>query len=130
MAERFIGVPYLWGGKTAAGLDCSGLVQIAMLAAGQNCPRDSDMQMAALGTPIETNTANGLLRRGDLVFWSGHVGIMTDPESLLHANVFHMEVAREPIRGAVARIEAEGNPVIDIRRISVDAPLIDAISSG
>lgn len=116
VAERFMGTTYLWGGKTADGLDCSGLVQIAMHAAGMTCPRDSDMQMSALGTSLGTDTAPEKLQRGDLVFWDGHVGIMRDESTLLHANAWHMETAVEPFTDAVQRIGASGSPVLDIRR--------------
>jgi len=102
-AERLTGAPYLWGGGTAAGLDCSALIQVAMDAAGRACPRDSDMQ-AALGAPAP----EGDLRRGDLAFWRGHVGVMLDAATLLHANAHHMAVAAEPLAGAVARIAAAG----------------------
>ena len=98
VAERFLGVPYLWGGKTALGLDCSGLVQIALSACGLSCPRDTDMQEAALGNQVTANADYCDLERGDLVFWKGHVAIVRDGASLLHANAFHMAVAIEPTR--------------------------------
>lgn len=115
VAEMFLGAPYLWGGKTIAGLDCSGLVQVAMARAGLEAPRDSDMQEAEIGAPIDPA---GSMRRGDLVFWPGHVGVMADSETLLHANAHHMTVAREPLREAVARIGAaeDGGPVRAARR--------------
>jgi hypothetical protein len=100
-AERFLGLPYLWGGHSALGIDCSGLIQVARHAAGRDCPRDSDMQ-AALGAPAPATD----LRRGDLVFWKGHVGVMLDAETLLHANAHHMAVAAEPLARAAARIAA------------------------
>ncbi len=103
-AERFLGAPYLWGGRSPAGFDCSGLVQTALAAAGIDCPRDSDMQFAALGRKVSVKQ----LKRGDLVFWKGHVGIMTSPATLLHANAHHMAVATEPYETARARIEAAG----------------------
>jgi len=115
VAERFIGVPYLWGGKTSLGIDCSGLVQVALTAWGIACPRDSDMQRA-IGTEVAMGDLTGL-RRGDLVFWKGHVAVLRDAATLLHANAFHMAVAAEPLRGAVERISAAGSEVIAIRRL-------------
>jgi cell wall-associated NlpC family hydrolase len=115
VAERFVGAPYLWGGKTALGLDCSGLVQIAFAACGIFCPRDSDMQEAALGQPIVTDDLSRL-QRGDLIFWQGHVAIVRGPASLLHANAFHMAVAIEPIGEAVARIRGTGGEITSVRR--------------
>jgi hypothetical protein len=102
VAEKFIGSPYLWGGRSYFGLDCSGLVQLALQAVGVDAPRDSDMQEAELGA-----ASDGKLQRGDLVFWDGHVGIMQDGENLLHANVHHMAVTSEPLADAVARAEGE-----------------------
>lgn len=113
VAEQFLTAPYLWGGKTSLGIDCSGLVQVALQAAGVPCPRDSDMQELAVG---KLSTL-GELRRGDLVFWKGHVAIARDPETLIHANAHHMMVAIEPVVDAVARIEAAGNPVTTVKRI-------------
>jgi len=112
VAERFLHAPYLWGGKTSLGLDCSGLVQVSLTACGVNCPRDSDMQEAALGTPVEPSE----LRRGDLVFWKGHVAIARDASTLIHANAFHMAVAVEPAVQAIARIRAAGSDVTSVRR--------------
>jgi len=114
VAERFPGAPYLWGGKTALGLDCSGLVQVALTACGVTCPRDSDMQVAALGTAVPADPS--ALNRGDLVFWKGHVAIARDRGSLLHANAYHMAVAVEPIADAVVRIRNAGSEITSIRR--------------
>jgi cell wall-associated NlpC family hydrolase len=117
VAEQLTGAPYVWGGRTRLGLDCSGLLQTAMHAAGLECPRDSDMQMAELGTPVEVRGDLAGLERGDLVFWKGHVGIVTDGDTLLHANAHHMAVAAEPLKEAVERIARSGSEIAAIRRI-------------
>ena len=113
IAEEFLHAPYLWGGKTLLGIDCSGLVQVALQAAGHACPRDSDMQEMALGRL----SSLGELRRGDLVFWKGHVAIARDGETLLHANAHQMAVAIEPAVDAIARSKAAGSDVTSVKRI-------------
>jgi cell wall-associated NlpC family hydrolase len=117
VAERFLGAPYLWGGKTSLGLDCSGLVQVALTACGIPCPRDSHMQEKALGRALAPAIDLGTLRRGDLLFWHRHVAIVRDAGSLIHANAFHMAVAVEPIEAAIARIRAAGSEVTSVRRL-------------
>jgi len=112
VAERFLGVPYVWGGRSAFGLDCSGLVQVALQAVGKAAPRDTDMMEQALGATVARAE-----RRGDMVFWKGHMGVMLDGMRLLHANAFHMAVAVEPLAEAVARIEKAAGPVTSVKRL-------------
>jgi cell wall-associated NlpC family hydrolase len=113
VAERFLGAPYLWGGKTGLGLDCSGLVQVALTACGIACPRDSDMQEGALGKSVSLAG----LQHGDLIFWKGHVAIARGRNSIFHANAFHMAVAIEPVAESLARIGAAGSQVTSVRRL-------------
>jgi len=113
VAEKFLHVPYYWGGKTVQGLDCSGLVQISLHASGIESPRDSDMQERALGNVLKNHAA---LQRGDLVFWPGHVGIMHSATHLLHANGFFMKTVIEPLQHVVARSDTS---ISSVRRLSV-----------
>jgi hypothetical protein len=113
VAEMFLNAPYLWGGKTSLGIDCSGLVQIALQAAGVPCPRDTYMQETALGQPVRLDA----LRRGDLIFWKGHVAIARDAETLVHANAHHMMVAAEPTKDAVIRIKQAGSDITSVKRL-------------
>ena len=122
VAEAFLGVPYLWGGRTRLGVDCSGLLQLALHAGGIACPRDSDMQLAELGGAVDVRADLEGLMRGDLVFWQGHVGVMVDALQLLHANAHHMAVAIEPLRTAVDRSARLNAPLTAIKRLSAQSP--------
>jgi len=114
VAESLLSAPYLWGGKSSLGIDCSGLVQLALQAAGVPCPRDTYMQERALGQPKSLTE----LRHGDLIFWKGHVAIACDATTLIHANAHHMMVAKEPVAEAVIRIKRTGSDITVIKRLS------------
>jgi cell wall-associated NlpC family hydrolase len=113
IADLFLGTPYLWGGATRYGIDCSCLIQISWRACGIDCPRDSDMQFEEIGEEITRDE----IARGDLVFWKGHVGLMSSEDMMIHANAHHMAVAYEPLDEAVERIKKAGEgDITGIRR--------------
>ena len=114
-AKRFLGVPYLWGGRSPLGIDCSALVQLSLQACGHSCQRDSDMQQDTLGEMVSQDAG---FNRGDLLFWKGHVGIVADPDTLLHANAFAMAVSLEPLESAIARIAKSDGPITAHKRLS------------
>ena len=114
VAEQLLGTPYFWGGNSRSGIDCSGLVQMALNACGLFCPGDADLQMATLGHDV----ASLPYQRGDLFFWKGHVAIAVGHDWLIHANGFYAAVTFEPIQDCIARIDAQGEgPLLAVRRL-------------
>ncbi len=114
-AEQFLGVPYRWGGRDSIGMDCSALVQLALMAGGMTAPRNSGDQFRTLGATLPEGAA---LKRGDLIFWRGHVGIMQDAERLLHANAWHGMVASEALSDARTRIQKTEGAITRMARMA------------
>ena len=120
-AHMFLGVPYLWGGRSSLGLDCSALVQLCLARAGLACPRDTYVQEAGLGAPIAWQAGKTRLGRGDLVFFPGHVAIALNKTEVLHSNAGAMLTVIEPLADLVARVEAEsgGRGITAVRRLDL-----------
>jgi cell wall-associated NlpC family hydrolase len=119
VAEMFLRAPYLWGGKSVLGIDCSGLVQLALAQCGTNAPRDSHQQEAALGSAVPLDVAPYGLRRGDLLFWPGHVAVARGDGTMIHATAHTMMVVIEEVEAALARIAAGGDQLRSIRRLGI-----------
>lgn len=117
VAERFLGTPYLWGGKESLGLDCSGLVQTSLEAAGISILRDTDMQESELAARFSTIAADAPRQRGDIVFWAGHVGIMVDESRILHANAYYLQTVIEPVSDTERRAVSNDSPVTSVIRL-------------
>ncbi len=116
VAERFLNVPYLWGGRTSGGVDCSSLVQLSLMCAGRSAPRDTDLQEQRLGRHVEGGI-EAALHPGDLVFWRGHVAIMIDGEYMIHASGHHMMVVIEPVADAVTRFAGRSGRPTSVKRL-------------
>jgi cell wall-associated NlpC family hydrolase len=134
-AERLVGAPYLWGGRTSLGLDCSALVQLSLTAAGIACPRDTDMQEEEVGETVagiveEDGTFKGGLDRGDLLFWKGHVAIAQSSDWLVHASGYQMETVIEPVRHAIERIGQSWGAPRRVKRVTREAANKPAALNG
>jgi cell wall-associated NlpC family hydrolase len=118
-ALEFLGVPYLWGGKESGGLDCSGLIQVALVRAGLPCPRDSGMQAECLGVEVPWEPGRTELRRGDLIYFPGHAAIALDATQVVNANAHAMMVSIEPLEELEARVKEDsgGTGVTAVRRL-------------